>query len=163
MPSSRGSSQPRDQTQVSCIAGRFFTIWATGKPKNTGVGSLSPLQGNFLSQELNRGLLYCRQIVFTSWATREAPRLSPPQLSYNSQPVSEQAIWKSALSQLCHAFCSWHSIQLHPCTLHCWFSKASRAGSPGITLHKLVRSEAFTLSTWKKSGKNSSYKVVEKR
>ena len=23
---SRGSSQPRDQTQVSCIAGRFFTI-----------------------------------------------------------------------------------------------------------------------------------------
>ena len=29
MPSSRGSSQPRDQTQVSCIAGRFFTDWAT--------------------------------------------------------------------------------------------------------------------------------------
>ena len=25
MPSSRGSSQARDQTQVSCIAGRFFT------------------------------------------------------------------------------------------------------------------------------------------
>ena len=28
-PSSRGSSQPRDQTQVCLIAGRFFTIWAT--------------------------------------------------------------------------------------------------------------------------------------
>ena len=28
MPSSRGSFQPRDQLQVSCIAGRFFTIWA---------------------------------------------------------------------------------------------------------------------------------------
>ena len=27
MPYSRGSSQPRDQTQVSHIAGRFFTIW----------------------------------------------------------------------------------------------------------------------------------------
>ena len=25
----RVSSQPRDQTQVSCIAGRFFTFWAT--------------------------------------------------------------------------------------------------------------------------------------
>ena len=25
---SRGSSWPRDQTQVSCFAGRFFTIWA---------------------------------------------------------------------------------------------------------------------------------------
>ena len=29
VPSSRGSSPPRDRTQVSCIAGRFFTIWAT--------------------------------------------------------------------------------------------------------------------------------------
>ena len=28
-PLSRGSSQPRDWTQVSCIAGRFFTSWAT--------------------------------------------------------------------------------------------------------------------------------------
>ena len=26
---SRGSSQPRDQSWVSCIAGRFFIIWAT--------------------------------------------------------------------------------------------------------------------------------------
>ena len=29
MRSSRGSSQPRNQTQVSHIAGRFFTAWAT--------------------------------------------------------------------------------------------------------------------------------------
>ena len=29
VPSSRGSSQPRDRTQVSLIAGRFFTVWAT--------------------------------------------------------------------------------------------------------------------------------------
>ena len=29
-----GSSQPRDQTQVSCIAGRFFTIWATRKAQH---------------------------------------------------------------------------------------------------------------------------------
>ena len=26
---SRGSSPPRDRTQASCIAGRFFTLWAT--------------------------------------------------------------------------------------------------------------------------------------
>ena len=29
IPFSRGSSQPRDQTQVSCIAGRFFTVGVT--------------------------------------------------------------------------------------------------------------------------------------
>ena len=32
---SRGSSQPRDQTCVTCIAGRLLTIWATsGSPRN---------------------------------------------------------------------------------------------------------------------------------
>ena len=29
IPFSGGSSQPRDWTQISCIAGRFFTVWAT--------------------------------------------------------------------------------------------------------------------------------------
>ena len=29
IPFSRRSSQCRDQTRVSCIAGRYFTIWAT--------------------------------------------------------------------------------------------------------------------------------------
>ena len=54
-PFSRGSSQPRDRTQVSCIAGGFFTNWVTGKPKNTGVGSLSLIQGIFPTRELNQG------------------------------------------------------------------------------------------------------------
>ena len=30
-PSPGGSSQPRDRTQVSCIAGRRFTLWAARK------------------------------------------------------------------------------------------------------------------------------------
>ena len=34
------------------------------KPKNTGVGSLSLLQRIFLTQELNRGLLHCRRILY---------------------------------------------------------------------------------------------------
>ena len=35
-----------------------------GKPKNTGVGSLSPLQQVFLTQESNWGILHCRQILY---------------------------------------------------------------------------------------------------
>ena len=31
IPVSRGSSRPRDQTQVFHLAGRFFTVWATGE------------------------------------------------------------------------------------------------------------------------------------
>ena len=35
-----------------------------GKPKNTGVGSLSLLQRIFPTQKLNRGLLHCRRILY---------------------------------------------------------------------------------------------------
>ena len=34
------------------------------KPKNTGGGSLSLLQGIFLTQESNWGLLHCRRILY---------------------------------------------------------------------------------------------------
>ena len=40
MPSSRGSSRSRDWTRVCCIAGRFFTIWATRKPPSRGLPML---------------------------------------------------------------------------------------------------------------------------
>ena len=42
-----------------------------GKPKNTGMGSLSLLQQIFPTQGSNQGLLHCRQILY-HWATREA-------------------------------------------------------------------------------------------
>ena len=35
-----------------------------GKPKSTGIGSLSLHQGNFPAQELNWGLLHCRWILY---------------------------------------------------------------------------------------------------
>ena len=38
MPFSKGSSQPRDQTHVPCIAGRFFTSRATRKPWGNRMG-----------------------------------------------------------------------------------------------------------------------------
>ena len=63
-PFPRGSSQPRDQTQVSCVAGGFFTTELQGKPKNTGVDSLSHLQWIFPTQESNWGLQHCRCILY---------------------------------------------------------------------------------------------------
>ena len=44
IPFSRGSSPPRDWTQVSCTAGRFFTIWATREAQGRAEGVFySPL------------------------------------------------------------------------------------------------------------------------
>ena len=43
MTSSRGSSQPRDRTQVPHIAGWFFTVWATRKPLSCQSSHLHPV------------------------------------------------------------------------------------------------------------------------
>ena len=59
IPFSRGSSQPRDQTQVSCTEGDSLPSEPPGKPKNAGVGSLSLLQEISMTQELNWGLRPC--------------------------------------------------------------------------------------------------------
>ena len=41
MPFSRGSSWPRDQTHISCIAGGFFTTSSTWKKHDRGIQCLS--------------------------------------------------------------------------------------------------------------------------
>ena len=63
-PFSRGSSQPRDQTQVSALQADSLPAEPPGETKNTGVGRLSLLQQIFLTQEPNRGLLHCRRILY---------------------------------------------------------------------------------------------------
>ena len=45
--------------QVDCLPAE-----PAGKPKNTGVGSLSLLQRIFPTQEPNQGLLNCRRILY---------------------------------------------------------------------------------------------------
>jgi len=49
-PFSRGSSQPRDQTQVSHIADGFFTSWATREVQEYWSGTLYLLQWISLTQ-----------------------------------------------------------------------------------------------------------------
>ena len=42
IPFSRGSSQPGDLSLLSCIAGRFFTVWATQKSSSCLISPLYP-------------------------------------------------------------------------------------------------------------------------
>ena len=54
---SKGSSQPRDQTQVSCIVDRRFTVWATGEVQATE-GTLYKFDTKFV-----KGLLWKKRTV----------------------------------------------------------------------------------------------------
>ena len=64
-----------------------FSVHEDSPGKNTGVGSLSLLQGVFLTRELNQGLLHCRQILY--------------QLSYQGSPTNDaERIFISLLPKL---------------------------------------------------------------
>ena len=55
MPSSRGSSQPKDQTQVSHVVGGFFTIWATREAQEYWSGWPIPSLGDLHDQGIKPG------------------------------------------------------------------------------------------------------------
>ena len=78
IPFSRGSSQPRDQTQDSHLAGRFFTIWAMSKISElffywgiVDLQCLLLLYSRFilfhygLSQDIEYPVLHSRTLLFT--------------------------------------------------------------------------------------------------
>ena len=54
-PFSRGSSQPRDWTQISCIAGRFFTSWAPREAQEYWSGYSIPSPGDLPDPRIKRG------------------------------------------------------------------------------------------------------------
>ena len=128
---SKGSSQPRGQTEVSCIfcTGRqilyhceseshsvvsdslrpreLYSPW-NSPGQNTGVDSLSLLQGIFPTQGWNPGLLHCRWILYqlshkgSPWATWE--RLMLGDYKWYQIPGSEHLLinqMKECMVQLC--------------------------------------------------------------
>ena len=87
-----------------------------GKPKITGMSSLSLLQGIFPSQELNQGLLHCRRILY--------------QLSYEEALIY---FWGKPSYCICRdddtIYPSIHLLiylSIHPSTIHWNISKTVR-------------------------------------
>ena len=81
---SRVSSQPGIEPRSPTLQVDSSPAKPQGKSKNAGMGSLSHLQWIFPTQELNRGLLHCRWILYqlsyekkVGQRKKQAPR-SPP-------------------------------------------------------------------------------------
>ena len=72
-PPPGGLPNPGIKPRSPALQADSLPIEPPGKPKNTGVGSLTLLQGIFPAQEWNWGLLHCRQIFY--------------QLSYQRSPM----------------------------------------------------------------------------
>ena len=83
VPFSRGSSQLRDWTQISCSTADSLPAESTGKPKNAGGVAYPFTRGS--SWPTNWTQVSCTAGgFFTSWATREA-------LTWWSQSCLEEA------------------------------------------------------------------------
>ena len=87
-PFSRGLPNPGIKPRSHALQVDSLPAKPQGKPKKTGVGSLSLLQGIFPTQEPNQGLLHCRQILY--------------QLSYRGSPGllpkdTANPLWKTAV------------------------------------------------------------------
>ena len=69
IPSFRRSSQPRDQTQVSHIAGGFFTSWATREAQEYWSGVAYPFFSRSSRPRNQTGVTCIVGRFFTRWAT----------------------------------------------------------------------------------------------
>ena len=78
---SRGSSQPSDQTHVSCIAGGFFTNWATSEAQEYWSGYPIPSSVDLPNLGIEPGSPMGR--FFTNRAIREA--LTEPRKCWNQK------------------------------------------------------------------------------
>ena len=114
-PFSRGSSQPRDRTLVSCIAGGFFTSWATRK----AYVSCLKIFFFYMINVLSRDVL---SLMLNQW--------EPRQWGLQVSTVAErQRLWTGQCLpglRLCRFFLTWHaaSHSRHALTwgpLHCSF------------------------------------------
>ena len=76
VPFSRDLLNPGTEPRSPTLQADSLPTEPPGKPKNTGVGSLSILQWIFPTQESNQGLLHCRQILY--------------QLSYQGSPIATE-------------------------------------------------------------------------
>ena len=112
-PFSRGSSQPRDRTRSLALQVDSLPAEPPGKPKNTGVGSLSLLQQIFLTQESNRDLLHCRRILYPNPKSQLNFLLLLKNLSY-SQKHQDNSLPCDCSFPHCPAHSSHSNLLLFP-------------------------------------------------
>ena len=123
-PFSRESSQSRIEPRSLTLQMDSLLFEPPGKPKNIGVGSLSLLQGIFLTQGSNQGLLHCRRILY-----QLSYQESPTDCQLQTGTCQEHCQWLNNSNKgICHLplpLRRWNPALLQLLTLH------SRWGSSG--------------------------------
>ena len=100
-PFSRGLPNPGIKPWSPTLQVDSLPAEPPGKPKNTGVGSLSLLQWIFPTQESNQGLLHCRQIL-----SQLSYQESPSKMENNAGDWVPSLGWEDPLEKRKATHCS---------------------------------------------------------
>ena len=143
IPFSRGSSWPRNWTQVSCIAGGFFTIWDTRKAsvEHTNIFSQSPR---------SRGKVHGCLVTQLCPTLCDSMDCSPPGSSvqgmFQARILEWVAVPFSRGSNL--QLLRWQTGSLPPCHLQSPKRQGSWCISPPVPISHWLRTEGcLSLST----------------
>ena len=117
---SRGSSQPRDQTQISCIADRlfFFTVWATstaidpGLSVSSAVGGLSSLPFLLSFVSVVHHISQLLPFVPLPHLLEKKKKKKKNQLWINRVILLSPGLHSGHWALLGHDFPGWHSFSL---------------------------------------------------
>ena len=111
-------SNPRIEPRSSALQMDSLPSEPPGKPKNTGVGSLCFLQGIFLTQELNWGLLHYRKILY---------QLSDQQSPLHSLFQTKKELFTGELCPFCcPSGMPYFQLMKHNSDGFCWCMCSSR-------------------------------------
>ena len=104
-PSPGDLSNPGMEPRSSVLQVDSLPSKPPGKPKNTWVGCHALLQGIFLTQELNWGLLHCRQILYQLRAWQPTPVFLPGESPWTEEHGGLQSM---ALQRVRHTWMTKH-------------------------------------------------------
>ena len=138
IPFSRGSSQPRDRTQVSHIAGRFFTIWATRE----------------VHESIRQMWIYSQALSLTSYVTLDKVfNLAEPQFSHLQHKliINSNDWWEGKNDMLYKVFIivsmNKKSRMNSSCFCYCYFWLVGKANTLCVlTQVKVIRRKGKALS-----------------
>ena len=140
IPFSRGSYWPRDRTQVSCIAGRFFTVWATREVQyiciNQFFSSCSSFSVNISVLMLKPPWFFFLLVLFTIFSSSKYPlllkvsllplhyllQLYPPMLQQLTKASKYPDLYFWLMAPWSPSYMSLKSMLSHPCLRIIWSS-----------------------------------------
>ena len=136
----QGSSQPRNWTQISYIAGGFFTSWATREAQEYWSGEPIPSPGNLPDPGIKPGSPALQADSYTNWAIRE---MNIHVVFSNWREFILKLLWTSRDKQFSSHW-KFSFVQSLSCV---WLCNPMNHSMPGLPVHHLEFTQLMSIES----------------